>query len=350
MTPASPIDPADQQPPADDSAAQQAAADAATQPPAGTVRKNAFAQVSPTMWAFLAVLVLMAGLVGYIVGDKNSTDTTASGASGSSAGTAATSGGSNQGGQDDSGQAIRDAQAAKDAEPGKGAIDQIERTDGQYDAMIMGPGGPLNTQEDVLNVHRRNPADPFAIGAVDAPVVITEFSDFECPFCSRYYNQTEPTIMDDYVKKGLVRIEWNDMPINGPHAEAGARAGRAAAAQGKFNEFKHELYTASSNVNGHPGFEMEDFKKFAKAAGVPDLDKFEKDASGDQYSDVVLQARAYASQLGVSGTPAFVVGDQFISGAQPTDVFVQVINQQLAKVADGTNQVPQAAKDAAKSK
>ena len=162
-------------------------------------------------------------------------------------------------------------------------------------------------------------------------MVISEFSDFECPFCSRFANQTEPAILKDYVDKGLVRLEWNDLPINGPNAEAAARAGRAAAAQGKFVEFKHALYTASKDVNGHPGYQMEDFERFAEEAGVPDMDKFREDASGDTYNEVVKQARSYATSLGISGTPGFFVGGQFISGAQPTEVFVQAINDELAK-------------------
>ena len=76
---------------------------------------------------------------------------------------------------------------------------------------------------------------------------------------------------------------------------------------------------------------MEDFERFAEEAGVPDMDKFREDASGDTYNEVVKQARSYATSLGINGTPGFFVGGQFISGAQPTEVFVQAINDELAK-------------------
>ena len=59
--------------------------------------------------------------------------------------------------------------------------------------------------------------------------------------------------------------------------------------------------------------------------------KFREDASGDIYNEVVKQARSYATSLGINGTPGFFVGGQFISGAQPTEVFVQAINDELAK-------------------
>ena len=112
----------------------------------------------------------------------------------------------------------------------------------QLDAFIVGPGGDIKSEDDVLNVHRRNAKDPFAVGAIDAPVVISEFSDFECPFCALYVNGARKQILSDYVDQGLVRLEWNDFPINGPDAVAAAKAGRAAAAQGKFHEFHDALY------------------------------------------------------------------------------------------------------------
>lgn len=199
--------------------------------------------------------------------------------------------------------------------------------------MTFGPGGDTKSG-DITVVHRKKENDPFAVGAVDAPVVISEFSDFECPFCSRHANVTEPDILKKYVEKGLVRIEWNDFPVNGPAAVEAAKAGRAAAAQGKFQEFKHELYTASKDISGHPEFGIEDFMKFAEKAGIADLEKFRQQATDDTYTEVIETATSYASQIGITGTPAFVVGDQFVSGAQPLEVFEQVIQEQLGKAAN----------------
>lgn len=288
------------------------------------------------------MLIIIAGLGGYVLGERGNNTPNNAAAGG---GTATTGEGTGAQGGDT-------AALAALVAPGKG--DRTEKAikandDGTYDAMIFGPGGPLETQDDILNIHRRNPADPFAIGAIDAPVVISEYSDFECPFCSRYANQTEPTILKDYVDKGLVRIEWNDMAINGPNAVAAAKAGRAAAEQGKFQEFKHALYSASKDINGHPGFDIDDFVRFAEEAGVEDMDKFREDATSDKFDQVVSEARAYASSLGVTGTPGFLVGDQFIAGAQPTENFIEVINNQLARAQQGINSVPEEAKKAAKN-
>ncbi|PRQ12242.1 disulfide bond formation protein DsbA [Corynebacterium sp. 13CS0277] len=273
------------------------------------------------MWAFIALLIVIAGLGGYVLGERSAPDAAVAAAQG----------------EDVTAENLAALAAlATPGANGSAGPGPEKKSDGTYDSMIVGPGGKLETQEDILNIHRRNPQDPFAIGAVDAPVVISEFSDFECPFCSRFANETEPTLLKEYVDKGLVRIEWNDFPVNGPNAVVAAHAGRAAAEQGKFNEFKDELYFASKDINGHPNFDMDDFVGFAKKAGVPDLEKFRADATGSKYDDTIDEARAYASGIGISGTPAFFIGDEYVSGAQPTDVFVQVINQQLAKTVQGT--------------
>ncbi len=216
--------------------------------------------------------------------------------------------------------------------PGTEGLDGPEPlADGSYDAMIFGPKAPIQSAEDVRNVHRRDPKDPFAIGAVDAPVVISEFSDFECPYCSQWSNNTEPTLIKEYVDRGLVRIEWNDMPVNGPAAEAAAQAGRAAAAQGRFDAFRRAFYQATADISGHPNFGLEDYVRIAKEAGVPNIEQFRQQASDGTYKEVIEQAKRYGASIGIQGTPAFVVGEQYISGAQPVDVFMRAIDQELQK-------------------
>ncbi|MFI5504722.1 DsbA family protein [Corynebacterium kutscheri] len=287
------------------------------------------------MWALVTVIVLLALAVGYLLGERG-TDQTASGTNtATTANNAAASPTAEAGtvaamNEDDV------ATLAAKATPG------TQFSDGTGNAQIFGPSGEITSQDDVLKVHRRSMSDPFGIGALDAPVVISEFSDFECPFCSRHQNQTHPTIMAKYVNTGLVRVEWNDLPVNGPNAVEAAKAGRAAAAQGKFHEYKAALYKASQSVNGHPHFTIDDFVGFAQQAGVPDIERFRTEATNGTYNQAVMQASQYATGIGLTGTPSFFVGDQFVSGAQPLEVFEEIIQQQLAKVANGEIEVPAA--------
>ena len=97
---------------------------------------------------------------------------------------------------------------------------------------------------------RREASDPFALGNVDAPVALVVFSDYRCPFCARYSQATEPELVARYVDAGKLRIEWRDFPIFGDASLLAARAGRAAAAQGKFWEFNRAVYAAAP-ASGH---------------------------------------------------------------------------------------------------
>ena len=307
---------------------------ASTDPSTPVAGETPTTRIPSTMWVFTVLLVIIAGLVGYVIGDRTADRP---GASSSAATTAAADGTTASATGAPSYEEVADSVTpGADGSRGDGPK---ETEGGGYDAMFWGPRGPLQSQADMPNIHRRNVYDPFAVGAIDAPVVISEFSDFECPFCSLFANDTEPTILSRYVDTGLVRMEWNDLPINGPNAEAAARAGRAAAEQGRFVEFKHALYNSSKDVSGHPNYGIEDFVRFAEEAGVPDMEKFRADATSDKYDEVIANARAYASGIGVSGTPGFVIGETFIGGAQPLEVFEEVINTELKRIADGEAEV-----------
>ncbi|MCB8913620.1 DsbA family protein [Rhodococcus rhodochrous] len=171
---------------------------------------------------------------------------------------------------------------------------------------------------------RRIDGDPIAIGAVDAPVVMVAYSDYRCPFCAKFSRDTEPTLVDKYVDEGILRIEWRDLPIFGDQSMAAARAGRAAAAQGKFWEFGTAVY-ASSPDRGHPDLTPEALRSFAAAAGVPDLDRFDRQAADPSLDQDIYADVLEANTIGVSSTPSFVINGTPILGAQPLGVFEQVI-------------------------
>lgn len=280
----------------------------------GNSKDRGRAKIPPLMWAFTAVLALGAGVGGYILGDNHGYER--------AVGEAAA------GQLQETSSSAPVTEIPEDAEPG---TDFTEAKASEDAALIHGPGAPINSRQEISNSARRDPNDPFAVGAVDAPVVIAEFTDWDCPFCIRHAAETEPELIKEYVEPGYVRIEWNDMPINGEAAHAAARAGRAAAEQGKFAEYKKAYFDEASGTDEHPGFGLEDFVRFAEAAGVPDIDKFREDATSDKYDKAIEEALDYAQGLGITGTPGFIVNNEFIGGALPIDDFRKVINGELNK-------------------
>ncbi len=169
----------------------------------------------------------------------------------------------------------------------------------------------------------RAPEDPRALGEPDAPVVMIEWADFECGFCARFARETEPELIERYVETGILRIEWRDLPLQGDAAWNTALAGRAAADQDAFWDLHEALYAEDSPLPA----EQRDRDGLAGLAEELDLDV---DAflrvydDPDTAADVAAEAQA-AQQLGINGTPAFLIADQPVMGAQPLELFVDLI-------------------------
>jgi len=162
-------------------------------------------------------------------------------------------------------------------------------------------------------------------GDINAPVTIIEFSDYECPFCVRFYSQTFKQIDDTYIKTGKVRFVYRDFPLSfHNNAQKAAEAAECAGEQGKYYEMHNKLF--EEGVLGG----VTSFKKYAEDLGLNtaefnsclDTGKFEQEIQKD------IQDGASA---GVSGTPAFFINGREISGAQPFGVFQQIIEGELSK-------------------
>jgi protein-disulfide isomerase len=182
------------------------------------------------------------------------------------------------------------------------------------------------TAADLLAMERRRPGDPLALGDPAAPVVMVMFSDYRCPFCAKFSRDTEPQLVKRFVDQGVLRIEWRDFPIFGEQSMVAARAGRAAADQGKFWEFNRTVYAAAPD-RGHPDLTDAALIRFAEQAGVPDIDKFAAGMRGDTYDSAINADLAQGNSIGVPSTPAFLINDVPMIGAQPADVFVSAIDE-----------------------
>lgn len=183
--------------------------------------------------------------------------------------------------------------------------------------------GPLGEQS------RREAGDPLALGPVDAPVVIINFSDYRCPFCARHSRVTEQELIERYVESGQLRIEWRDLPIFGDASLLAARAGRAAAEQDLFWEYNQTIFAAAPE-GGHHELTEPLLLEFAGQVGMPDLEQFETDMLSERFDESIEADFMQAVSLGMTGTPSFVVNGHPVVGAQPTAVFMTMIDEALA--------------------
>jgi protein-disulfide isomerase len=139
------------------------------------------------------------------------------------------------------------------------------------------------------------------LGDPKAPVTVTEFVDLQCPICAEASKTTLPTLINDYVRTGKVKLEARTLHFLGPDSTRAARAAAAAQEQGRLWPFIEAFYAAQGPENS--GYVSDDFlRDVAKAAGL-DADKV-VDGGSDQG---MAKANAEAAKLGVNSTPTFAV-------------------------------------------
>ncbi|MFT3887282.1 MAG: thioredoxin domain-containing protein [Arachnia sp.] len=179
----------------------------------------------------------------------------------------------------------------------------------------------------LLALPRRAKDDPLAMGDVDAPVVLTEWADYRCPFCSVWAEETLPALQP-LIDDGTLRVEFRDLAIFGDESMKAATAARAAGEQGAYFAFQHALFVALPN-SGHPDIPDDLVHGIVTDLGL-DLEQFKEDWADPAHAEAVRADTAEAQQFGIGSTPSFVVGTSFVPGAQPLETFQQVIAEQAA--------------------
>ncbi|MEV5936749.1 thioredoxin domain-containing protein [Streptomyces sp. NPDC052079] len=191
-------------------------------------------------------------------------------------------------------------------------------------AVVSGSAAPAPADETLLALARRDPSDALAVGRADAPVVMIEYSDFQCPFCGRFARKTEPELLRSYVDKGVLRIEWRNFPVFGEESEQAALAGWAAGQQKKFWEFHDVAYSKPRERNAGE-FSAENLIDMAREAGITDIERFQADMASGKARSAVQKDQEEGYNLGVTSTPAFLVNGRPILGAQPTATFKEAV-------------------------
>jgi len=161
-------------------------------------------------------------------------------------------------------------------------------------------------------------------GDKNAPVTIIEFSDFQCPYCERFYTQTLPLIDEKYIKTGKVKIVFRDFPLGfHQYAKKASEASECADQQGKFWDYHDKLF------ENQKALDISSLKQYAKELGL-DTAKFDTCLDSGSMASEVQKDLTDGSKYGVSGTPSFFINGINLVGAQPFAAFEQVIEQELA--------------------
>lgn len=182
-------------------------------------------------------------------------------------------------------------------------------------------------------------ANDNAMGDPNAPIKMEEFSDFQCPYCARFHEETEWQITNSYVTDGTVYFVYRSYGnFIGPESKAAAEAAYCAGDQDKYWEY-HDILFANQTGENVGAFTDRRLGAFAETLSL-DMDAFNSCFSSGKYTDRVQQDYSDGTAAGVTGTPAFLItytvdGEEkhrFIAGAYPFSEFQTQFDEALTEM------------------
>ena len=161
-------------------------------------------------------------------------------------------------------------------------------------------------------------------GAADAPVVVVEFVDYQCPYCGKAEAEVLPVLREKYPDR--VRIEVRHLPLElHPRAPAAARAALTASLQDKFGEFHERLFAPEAGPLAYSTF-----VQIAEELGL-DAERFASDFQSRAVSDMLAADVLLSRRLGIQGTPAFFVNGRYVNGVHSAETYTTMIDEELAR-------------------
>jgi protein-disulfide isomerase len=167
------------------------------------------------------------------------------------------------------------------------------------------------------------PTDGFySIGPSNAQITIVEFSDYQCPYCRRWHDQVYKPLLAAY--PGKVKFVYRNLPLTSIHPNAfpAAEAAMCAGEQNVYWQYHDKLFD-------HETLGNEVYIQYAQELGL-DMTAFEACLNDHKYQKAIQTDSDFAINLGISSTPTFFINGLAIVGAQPLDVFKEVIDKELA--------------------
>jgi len=197
--------------------------------------------------------------------------------------------------------------------------------DGELLALqVLNLSQPLHQEMQRVEVSQDD--DP-AIGPEDAPVVLVDFSDYQCPYCRKFALETLPVLLERF--KGKIRYVYRDFPLESihPYALKAAEAANCAGEQGRYFDYHDLLFERqsewSSGVN-------ESFLRYAEELGL-DLAAFRECLESGRYEQEVRKDLQDGMRAGVRSTPTLFINGIPVEGAQPVEVYESIIQEELER-------------------
>lgn len=196
-----------------------------------------------------------------------------------------------------------------------------------------GSGQGVMINNPALNTQGLENDDPF-LGSKEAKVIIIEFSDFQCPFCRRFWRESLQQIRKEYIETGKsVKFVYRDFPLSFHNlAQKYAEAGECAEEQGKFWEMHDKIFQEQDKKGQGTisDYSLGDIKRWAREIGV-NSSKFDQCLDSGKYKQEVENDVNEGLIAGVNGTPTIFINGRIIVGAQPYQVFKKIIDEELSK-------------------
>jgi len=164
-----------------------------------------------------------------------------------------------------------------------------------------------------------------SLGDSEAPVVMVEYSDFACPFCGRFFEETLPDIKENYIDTGEVHFVYKDLVVVG--GDKAAEAAHCAGEQDSFWEY-HDLLFENLEEDRGNWSDPDIHASYSRELGLDEEDLVTCFEEG-RYVEKVQNSTEEAIGLEITGTPGFVINGEVVRGAQPYEVFEEIIEREL---------------------
>ena len=204
----------------------------------------------------------------------------------------------------------------------------------------QGPESATTTRADTAAVSAQSaPKDSDIVradlsriqGSPTAPLWVIEVSDFQCPYCKQWHDETYQTFRDEFVRTGKVRLAYVNFPLaQHQFAWPAAESAMCAGAQGKFWEMHDALFTTQDKWEALPS-PAPFFDSLARAQGI-DVQRWRQCVQSGKMKSWIQADHDRAERAGAASTPSFMIGDKLLIGAQPIEEMRRAVDSAMVKI------------------